>query len=156
MRKIDNLMEVYGQSHQNSTNKIIHWICIPSILFSFTGLIMQIPFIYGQTTFLNWAFVILLLSFFYYLRLSVVLALGFAIIGIALLEGNQILANYCLVTEIKAIYVLSGIFIMAWIGQFIGHKIEGKKPSFFQDVQFLLIGPAWLMVHAFKRFGIRY
>ena len=34
--------------------------------------------------------------------------------------------------------------MIAWIGQFIGHKIEGAKPSFFEDLQFLLIGPAWV------------
>ena len=48
------------------------------------------------------------------------------------------------------------IFIVAWIGQFIGHKIEGKKPSFFQDLQFLLIGPAWLLSFIYDKLGIKY
>lgn len=43
-------------------------------------------------------------------------------------------------------YVALGIFILAWIGQFIGHKIEGKRPSFFKDIQFLLIGPLWVFL----------
>jgi uncharacterized membrane protein YGL010W len=47
-------------------------------------------------------------------------------------------------------------FVLAWIGQFIGHKIEGKKPSFFKDVAFLLIGPAWLMSFIYKKLGQRY
>ena len=41
------------------------------------------------------------------------------------------------------------VFVVTWIGQFVGHKIEGKKPSFFEDLQFLLIGPAWVV----KNFG---
>jgi uncharacterized membrane protein YGL010W len=48
------------------------------------------------------------------------------------------------------------IFILAWVGQFIGHKIEGMKPSFFQDLQFLLVGPMWLMHFVFKKLGLRY
>ena len=46
------------------------------------------------------------------------------------------------------------IFIFAWIGQFIGHKIEGQKPSFFEDIQFLLIGPAWLLSFIYKKLGV--
>jgi len=49
-----------------------------------------------------------------------------------------------------------GIFVIAWIGQFIGHKIEGKKPSFLEDLQFLLIGPAWLLHFIYKKLGIVY
>jgi uncharacterized membrane protein YGL010W len=37
------------------------------------------------------------------------------------------------------------IFVVAWVGQFYGHHIEGKKPSFLKDLQFLLIGPAWVL-----------
>ncbi len=48
------------------------------------------------------------------------------------------------------------VFVVAWIGQFIGHKIEGKKPSFLQDLQFLLIGPVWLLGFIYRNLGIRY
>jgi uncharacterized membrane protein YGL010W len=52
--------------------------------------------------------------------------------------------------------VCLALFIVAWIFQFIGHKIEGKKPSFFKDLQFLLIGPAWLLSFIYQKVGIRY
>ena len=48
------------------------------------------------------------------------------------------------------------IFIAAWIGQFIGHALEGKRPSFFKDLQFLLIGPLWLLAAAYRRLGLSY
>ncbi|MEJ1960555.1 MAG: Mpo1-like protein [Gammaproteobacteria bacterium] len=48
------------------------------------------------------------------------------------------------------------IFVTAWIGQFIGHALEGKQPSFFKDVQFLLIGPLWLVAALYRRLGIHY
>ena len=43
MRKIDQLFAEYGESHQNPTNKKIHWICVPLIFFSIVGLIASIP-----------------------------------------------------------------------------------------------------------------
>jgi uncharacterized membrane protein YGL010W len=53
-------------------------------------------------------------------------------------------------------YISLGVFVLAWIVQFYGHKIEGKKPSFLKDVQFLMIGPAWLMHFIYKKIGISY
>ena len=55
-----------------------------------------------------------------------------------------------------ALHVAVAVFVLAWIGQFIGHAIEGRKPSFFEDVKFLLVGPAWLLHLAYRRAGIRY
>ena len=52
--------------------------------------------------------------------------------------------------------IAAAVFVVAWIGQFIGHAIEGKKPSFFEDVKFLLVGPAWLLHFVYRRAGIRY
>ena len=49
-----------------------------------------------------------------------------------------------------------GVFIGAWIGQFIGHLVEGKRPAFFKDLQFLMIGPLWLLASIYRRLGIRY
>ena len=48
------------------------------------------------------------------------------------------------------------LFVVGWLFQFIGHKVEGKKPSFFEDLQFLLIGPAWLLAAIYRKLGIRY
>ena len=48
------------------------------------------------------------------------------------------------------------LFVVGCIFQFVGHKIEGKKPSFFEDIQYLMIGPAWLLSFIYNRLGIRY
>lgn len=88
MRTIDKLLQEYGHSHQNPTNKFIHWICVPSIMFSLFGLIMSIPFFGEISLFFNWAGLILLLALIYYLRLSVPMFIGFAIIGSLILLGN--------------------------------------------------------------------
>ena len=59
------------------------------------------------------------------------------------------------VTAVVSLPVFCGVlFVLAWVGQFIGHKIEGKKPSFFEDLQFLLVGPVWLLRFVYERMGL--
>ncbi len=160
MRKIDELLTEYGQSHQNKDNKLIHWICVPLIFFSIVGLFWSIPntsltnlFGLEHAPFINWATLILLLVLIYYLRLSFTLFMGMlpvVIIFVLLAYALDALSS-------PPLWLISlAIFFLAWIGQFYGHKIEGKKPSFLKDIQFLLIGPAWLMHFIFKKLNIPY
>ena len=156
MKQIDVLLNKYGESHMNLTNKMIHWVCVPAIMFSLLALIFAIPFFVDRTWYTNWAMVLLVLAWIYYARLSLILFFGFIVIGCLMLwgiEGLYVMSGYN--AGKLAIYAVI-IFVVAWIGQFIGHKIEGKKPSFLQDLQFLLIGPAWLMHFIFKKVGISY
>lgn len=154
-RKIDALLAEYGESHQNPTNKAVHWICVPVIFWTIAAMIwaMPVPGFFPEVAYLNWLTIILGLTVIYYLVMSWQLAIG--IVAFVLL---------CLwvIVWYEATFALAlwkfalGLFVLAWIGQFWGHKVEGKKPSFFKDVQFLLIGPAWLLHFLYKRFGISY
>ena len=105
------------------------------------------------SNFTNWATIALLLVLYYYITLSVPLALGMFLFSAVCLAAANLLSLFLPIP----LWLFSIIlFIVAWILQFYGHKIEGKKPSFFKDVQFLLIGPAWLMHFIYKRLGIGY
>lgn len=159
MRKIDQLLAEYGESHQNATNKTIHWICVPLIFFSVVGLIASIPSGFVQSfmgvgnPYANWAAVVLILVIAYYVTLSIPLTIGMALFGALCL----VLAAKLSVIEGAPLWAISlGIFVLAWIGQFYGHKVEGKKPSFLKDIQFLMIGPAWLMHFIYKKLGLPY
>jgi uncharacterized membrane protein YGL010W len=158
MRKIDQLLSEYGESHQNETNKAIHWICVPLIFLSIVGLIASIPSdglkdYLGPSPFATWAVVVLVFVLVYYVSLSRPLAIGMMFFAAICIFIVNLLANLA-IAPLWLISLL--IFVAAWIGQFYGHKIEGKKPSFFKDLQFLLIGPAWLMHFIYKRIGIPY
>ena len=159
MRKIDQLLSEYGESHQNPTNKTIHWICVPLIFLSVVGLIASIPsgavqsMLGHDNPYANWAAVVLIVVLVYYVSLSIPLSFGMMLFGALCL----VVVNYIARLGIAPLWVVSlVIFFVAWVGQFYGHKVEGKKPSFFKDVQFLLIGPAWLMHFIYKRIGIPY
>lgn|SRR2546428_4448968 len=152
--QVDLYFDKYAESHQNGTNKLIHWICVPSIVFSLLGLIWSIPVPSFFPTYLNWASFVIAFSLYYYFKLSPALALAmlfvvggmsYLIVHIEMNYGMAMLRWICL-----------GVFVLAWIFQFVGHKIEGKKPSFLDDLKFLLIGPIWLIHFIFKKLGIRY
>ncbi len=144
----------YGESHQNPTNKTIHWICIPLIMFSLMGMLWTIPLPASIQVhpLINFGTFLILGALIFYLRLSIPLALGMLFVGSAMLYGNYVLSQN---TE-KLFLISFAIFFLAWVGQFIGHKIEGKKPSFFEDLQFLLVGPMWLLGFIYRSLGIKY
>ncbi len=158
MKKIDALFLEYGESHQNETNKAIHWICVPLIFFSIVGLIASIPAeplvrLMDGSPYANWATVLLVLVIVYYVSLSISLAVGMMLFGVLCL----FLVNLIVRLDFAPLWLVSVIiFVVAWIGQFYGHKVEGKKPSFLKDIQFLMIGPAWLMHFLYKKAGIPY
>jgi len=147
MKTAKEYFDEYAQSHQNETNQLIHYICVPLIFLSVIGLLMSIP-----TTFLedniklynplieNWAFVIGILLSVFYARL------GFwYLIKMLLVIMLSIVINYWIGNNINLLTASIIIFVGAWIGQFYGHKVEGAKPSFLKDIEFLLIGPLWVI-----------
>lgn len=151
MKTADQWFEQYGQSHQNPVNKQIHWVCIPLIVMSLLGLLMSIPLPFGPT-WLNPAMLFFGVALVWYAALSVRLAVGMLLVGAAMLAAAS--AMQALPVPLWASSL--AVFVLAWVGQFIGHKIEGAKPSFFEDLQFLLIGPLWLLGFIYRRLGIGY
>lgn len=129
MKTVSEWLDEYSDSHQNKTNKLIHWVCVPTIFFSIVGILAHFSAL--LTTLL------LVLSFIFYARLDLILAVAMATLML-------VMAWLIYVLPVGMGFYIS-IFVLAWIGQFYGHKIEGKKPSFFKDLQFLLIGPIWCM-----------
>jgi len=142
MRSLEEWLELYAESHKNKTNKIIHNICVPVITFTVLGILWEIPTPKNSPDylFLNFSTLFGVMALIFYARLSLQ---TFLIMTIQLGFFLLICAN---LSQRGHLFTISlSLFILAWIGQFIGHKIEGKKPSFFQDIQFLLIGPIWVV-----------
>ncbi|MBF0659038.1 DUF962 domain-containing protein [Psychrobacter sp. SCQQ22] len=127
-RTLEQWLSEYSISHQNLVNKKIHWLCVPTIFVSLLGV--------GMSLSVWFTLVLSALVLLFYIRLSTPLFLAMGIFILICLSVMAFLP--------WGFKVWAGIFIVAWIGQFIGHKIEGEKPSFFKDLQFLLIGPAWV------------
>jgi uncharacterized membrane protein YGL010W len=155
MRTATEWLEDYGDSHKNPANKTLHWICVPVIAWCVLGLLWLLPFpdaIRATHPAANWAGVAVFGALVYYAVLSPRLALGAAPLLLFFLWSISIVARWNAVPLWSICVVL---FVAAWIGQFVGHAIEGKRPSFFKDVQFLMIGPMWLLADVYGRLGIR-
>lgn len=151
MKTATEWFEHYAQSHQNPLNKKIHWLCIPVILVTTLGLMQCIPHPFGAQRFVHWGSLFVLLSLVFYFRLSWTIGLGMSVVSLLALGWNAGI-EYC---ALPLAQLSAGLFIVAWVLQFVGHRIEGKKPSFFEDLQFLLVGPAWLLQFLYRKFGIR-
>jgi len=151
MKTADQWLDQYGESHQNPTNKLIHWFCIPAIVVSLLGLLLSVP--------MPWSIPHLNLA-----TLFVAFAVGFySLLSFRLMLGMAAVASACYAIALSLgglsmpLWATSlGIFVVSWIVQFVGHQIEGKKPSFLEDVQFLMIGPLWLLSFIYKKLGISY
>lgn len=140
-RKVDQLLAHYGESHRHPRNEAIHFVAIPLIMLSLVGLL------YAAHPWIAYAFIAA--SLVYYARLSMVfLASMVALSALALVLVHAMGAR---VLAISAV-----IFVGAWIAQFIGHKIEGKKPSFFEDLQYLWVGPLFVLSKLYQRLGVRW
>lgn len=153
MRTLEQWFDEYAVSHQNPKNKEIHYLCVPAIYFSIIGLLMSIPKMFLENIFsdqypifINWATVILIPILIFYFRLSVTMAIKITFFSLFCLAINYFIGLYLPLSLFSI-----AVFVIAWIGQFYGHKIEGKKPSFLKDIQFLLIGPAWVIQNLFSK-----
>lgn len=136
-RSIHELLEQYSESHRDPVNELIHMVCVPLIVFSLLGLLWALhPLVAAIAA--AWAMV-------YYFKLSVPFAKGMLIMALIMLGVLAALP------PITVLPLSIAIFVLAWVGQFIGHQIEGKKPSFFDDLRFLLIGPLFVLSFLYRR-----
>ena len=155
MRTVQDWLDEYGESHRNPTNERIHWICVPLIALSLLGVLWALPFpekVAAAVPWLNWATLLVAGALAYYAVLSPALALGMFLFSVASLLVVGWMAQ--MADMFWLLWV--AVFVGAWAGQFVGHRIEGRKPSFFKDIQFLLIGPLWLLSFIYRRAGLPY
>ncbi len=137
-RVVDQLIGQYAESHRNHTNVLIHWICVPIIVWC------VIAFAYAIHPWV--AYIGGALALIYYFTLSLPMALAMALFLAFSLYITPLIPHAGIVAGV--------LFVLTWVLQFVGHKIEGKKPSFLDDLRFLLIGPVFLLAKAFRKLRI--
>lgn len=152
MRRVDQLLDQYSGDHRNATNQRIHVICVPAIVWSVTAALWAIPVPPALAQPGAWSVVAMFLAWAWYWRLSRPLAMGLFLCFL-----SCVLLNLWIATRfgIDRLLISAGVvFVVAWIGQFIGHIYEGHRPSFLTDLVFLLVGPMWTLRKLYQRLGI--
>ena len=161
MKTAQQWFDDYGASHQHPANKLIHWVCVPSIVFSTVALLASLP--NGilcalvppwAAEWAHWGAVAVLVSLVFYFRLSKTIGLGMLVVAALILWGVDGLARWEAVGGPATWLVSVVVWGVAWMLQIVGHVLEGQRPSFFEDLQFLLVGPAWLLQSLYRRAGI--
>ena len=150
-RPIDRWLSSYSGDHVNPTNQLIHLLCVPAIVWSVTAAMWVIPV---PTALVNpgaWMAVGMFFAWAWYWRLSRPLAIGMLVVFVAFGFLNR--ALWMALGSQGLLWLAVGVFVVAWIGQFIGHKIEGRKPSFFTDLSYLLVGPLWTLDKLYRKLG---
>ena len=138
-RRVDQLLNHYSLSHQHPVNERIHFVAVPLIMLTLIGLMFELhPVV---------AYGFLAASMVYYLRLSLVLSAVMAAWTLLMLVLVHAMGEHRLV-------ICLSVFVGAWVLQFIGHKLEGQKPSFFEDVQYLWVGPLFVLRPLLLRFKL--
>jgi len=151
-RSMHDWLDSYSRDHQHPTNRLLHWICVPLIVWAVVAMLwtLPVPSMLGRPGF--WSVAVQVLAFAWYWkhsrRLAGALLLAFILLDL-LTEGlyRQLGPSHLLWSAV-------GVFAVAWVGQFVGHMIEGRRPSFLTDLAYLLVGPAWLMDKLLRRLGL--
>jgi uncharacterized membrane protein YGL010W len=156
VRRVDTLLDNYSADHQNPTNQAIHLACVPAIAWSVSAMLWAIPSPPGLSTTAwlphgVWAGLAMVLALIAYWRLSKRLAMGMLVAFVATVFLNRWIAQTYGVMVLLWLGV--GAFVVAWVVQFIGHNIEGKRPSFLTDMVYLLVGPIWTLRKLYTRMG---
>jgi uncharacterized membrane protein YGL010W len=151
----DDWFVEYSESHRNATNKTLHWICVPVIAACVIAFAWSIPrpASFASWHYLNWGTLLVAAAMVFYVRLSVPLSMGMLLFSLGVILVIVAWERWSTIPIWQPSLIL---FALAWFGQFIGHSIEGRKPSFFKDLQFLLIGPLWLLGFIYRQLAIRY
>ncbi|TJY64687.1 DUF962 domain-containing protein [Sinimarinibacterium sp. CAU 1509] len=147
MRSYTQLMNEYESSHRNPVNRVIHMICVPLIYFTSVALLWSAS--------LAWLVPGVSPAVAPWINLATLLALPVAVFYARLGAGSlfsgvlwMLIAGLaCFALQVAGValpWIAVPVWLVAWVVQIYGHKIEGAKPSFFDDVVFLLIGPLFV------------
>ena len=153
-RPIDRWFAHYSGDHRNATNQLIHVVCVPAIVWSIIAALWCIP---APTDWFRdgfWAGVAMFAAVLFYYRQS--RALGLGMLAMFALMAVIARALYLAIGPSGLLWTAGAVFVLAWIGQFVGHRIEGRKPSFLTDLTYLLIGPAWVLAKLYRKLGVAY
>ncbi len=153
-RDVDRLLGNYAEDHRDPTNQRIHTVCVPLIVWTVVAAlwVIPVPAAFGKPGL--WAALAAVGAMGYYIRLSHRLAMGVFVGLVAYFLATYYLHDW--LGSTRLLIAAAAVFVLAWVGQFIGHHIEGRRPSFLTDLQYLLIGPLWLLAKLLRRLGVAY
>jgi uncharacterized membrane protein YGL010W len=152
MKAIEENLTQYAAYHRDRRNIATHFVGVPMIVFAVV-LALATMSIHAGSMAVTVAALVCLAASIYYLRQD--LALGAALALVLFLmcaASSEIIAR---MSTGAVLGLAGGVFAVGWALQFLGHKFEGMKPAFFDDLMQLVIGPLFVCAEAFFVFGAK-
>ena len=153
MTETDGWLARYEESHSNVTYPFVYWAAVPMVVLGTVGLLWSLPVpdeFYEISPLLNWGSAFLMASAVYYFIISVPLAIGMLpfVIGIASFQ------LWLLQSDFSPLRVSAGLLMAGVIGLWLGHRNQRGLRPLVEDLQMIMIGPAWLLSVLYRRIGI--
>jgi uncharacterized membrane protein YGL010W len=155
MSEIHSWLERYEQNHSDLTNPWVYWAAVPMVVAGTVGLLWYLPVpaeFYDISPLLNWGSAFLMAATIYYFIISLSIAIGMLpfMLGLAALQLWLATSSY------PALGVSAGFLVAGIVGLALGRRGTGGVRAVVEDLQLMMIGPAWLLSVIYRRFGIPY
>ena len=155
MSESDNWLLRYEQNHSDLDNPWVYWAAVPMVVTGTVGVLWALPVpveFYAISPLLNWGSAFLMAAAIYYFIISLSIAIGMLpfLLGLATLQLWLTDSNY------PAVGVSVGLAVAGAVGLAMGRRGAGGIRAILEDLQLMMIGPAWLLSVIYRRFGIPY
>jgi uncharacterized membrane protein YGL010W len=152
MKPIEQNLTQYAAYHRDRRNIATHFVGVPMIVFAIVLALATASITVGSFV-VTAAALLCLAASAYYLRQDLVLGVTLALVLFLMCAASsEIVARL----SIPAVLGLAlAIFVAGWALQFLGHRFEGMKPAFYDDLMQLLIGPLFVCAEAFFIVGAK-
>ncbi|MCP4300888.1 MAG: DUF962 domain-containing protein [Gammaproteobacteria bacterium] len=155
MSETHSWLERYEQNHSDLTNPWVYWAAVPMVVVGTVGLLWYLPVpveFYDISPLLNWGSVFLMAATIYYFIISLSIAIGM----LPFMLGLATLQLWLTASEYPALGVSTGLLVAGIVGLWLGRRGAGGIRAIVEDLQLMMIGPAWLLSVIYRRFGIPY
>jgi hypothetical protein len=154
MISADTWLEAYGRGPARLDAGLLIWVCVPLSVFGLTGLLwsLPVPEIFSDAAVLNWGTIFLMATVVYYFIVSINLAFGalpFIVLDVAVVSWLDNL-------EPSLWPVSAAMLLSAAAVQLVAERLRGRSISLIRDLQYLMLGPLWLLAAVYRRLGIPY
>ena len=149
-------LERYGRNHQQLTWPFVYWAAVPMVVIGGVGVLWSLPVpaaFYEISPLLNWGSAFLMAAVVYYFIISLPLAIGLLpfVLGVAFVQMWLAQSGYA------PMQAASGLLLAGTIGLWLGHRNTTGLSALrevIEDLQTIMIGPAWLLSLIYRRLRI--
>ena len=153
MTDTDHWLARYRDNHQNLCWPWLFGMAVPAVILGTVGMLWNLPVPEEFTAIsplLNWGSTFLMAAAIYYFILSLPLAIGL----MPMMVGVGFFHLWLQRSDWPAFAASAGLLVAGICGLWVGHGSNERLRAMTEDLQTVMIGPAWLLSVIYRRLGI--